>query len=243
MNNNKLLLQRALIFISSESPKEMAFKLIVKEVVKQFKQGTEKKTVLDGVSFVCEQGKTYGLVGASGSGKSTLMHLCAGLDMPTTGQVFLQDGGRQLYVAPTRAAQVVLVTQKPLLIKELSVLENVALSAKILGVEDKEADERAHEYLEKVGLADMRFTSVGALSGGQQQRAAVARALAVKPAFLCADEPTGSLDEETGQELIELLLACQKENNMGLLISSHNAAVIAQMEVVFVLKDGILVTR
>lgn len=217
----------------------MPFKLIVKEVVKRFKQGSEK-TVLAGVSFECEQGKTYALSGVSGSGKSTLMHLCAGIDVLTEGFIFLNDKLLHTYSSEERARLIVLVPQKPLLIKELNVLENVALAGQLVGLSEKEAMIEAAYFLEQVGLGDMKDFLTGALSGGQQQRVALARALLVKPAFLCADEPTGSLDEETGKQIITLLLKFQKETGMGLIVSSHNPWVIEQMEVVFVLKDGIL---
>ncbi len=217
----------------------MPFKLIVKEVFKRFKQGSEK-TVLAGVSFECEQGKRYALSGVSGSGKSTLMHLCAGIDVPTEGFICLNDKPLHTYSSEERARLIVLVPQKPLLIKELNVLENVALAGQLVGLSEKEAIIEAAYFLEQVGLGDMKDFLTGALSGGQQQRVALARALLVKPAFLCADEPTGSLDEETGKQIITLLLKFQKKTGMGLIVSSHNPWVIEQMEVVFVLKDGIL---
>lgn len=217
----------------------MPFKLIVKEVVKRFKQGSEK-TVLAGVSFEFKQANTYALSGVSGSGKSTLMHLCAGIDVPTEGSIYLNDKPLHTYSSEERARLIVLVPQKPLLIKELNVLENVALAGQLVGLSEKEAMIEAAYFLEQVGLGDMKDFLTGALSGGQQQRVALARALLVKPAFLCADEPTGSLDEETGKQIITLLLKFQKETGMGLIVSSHNPWVIEQMEVVFVLKDGIL---
>ncbi len=243
MNHNRLFFQKTTNFYRNESLKEMAFKLVVKELVKHFKQGQEKKCVLAGISLECEQGKTYALAGVSGSGKSTLMHLCAGLDVPTSGQVLLNNKPLYDYCMQERARLVVLVPQKPLLIKELTVLENVMLSGQILGMSHEEAKLEACFYLRAVGLEETYSWKVGALSGGQQQRVAIARALVVKPAFLCADEPTGSLDEQTGKQIVELLLRCQKENGMGLIISSHNPLVIEQMEVVFVLKDGVLVPR
>lgn len=221
----------------------MDFKLIVKEVVKDFKQGAATKKILDTVSFECEQKKTYALSGASGSGKSTLMHICAGLDVPTAGDVLIGSRSIFSYTLQERAQKIVLVTQKPLLIKELNVLENCMLAGQVLGLSEHEARTRSLQYLNAVGLSGLENMQIGALSGGQQQRLAVARALVVKPAFLLADEPTGALDEHTGQQLIALLLDVQKKEGMGLLISSHNPAVIAQMEVVFALKDGILVAH
>ncbi len=243
MNHNRLFFQNMINFYHNESPKEMAFKLVVKELVKHFKQGHKNVSVLSGISLECEQGKTYALSGASGSGKSTLMHLCAGLDVPTSGSVFLNGKKLHDYPAHERARLVVLVPQHPLLIKELTVLENVMLSGQILGMSTDKARIEAQRYLKAVGLEETHAWKVGALSGGQQQRVAIARALLVNPAFLCADEPTGSLDELTGKLIIELLLRCQKENGMGLIISSHNPLVIEQMEVVFNLTSGLLASR
>jgi len=209
-------------------------------VVKTFAKGI---TVINGVSLTLHTGKTYALMGASGSGKSTLMHLISGLDAPTSGSVQYGQKEMSTYRPAERAQQVVLVTQFPFLIKELNVLENIELAGHIAGLSATLVKEQALFYLVAVGLFEARHWHVGALSGGQRQRVCMARALLVKPQFLCADEPTGALDEKTGQQIIELLLAHQKQDGMGLLISTHNTAVAEQMEVVFALKDGILVPR
>lgn len=219
----------------------MVFKLKVVDAIKTFFNDGLKKTVINNVSVLFEEAKTYALIGASGSGKSTLMHIIAGLDCPSSGAVFLDGKDLSLYPTQERAQAVVLVTQFSFLIKELTVLENVTLAALIVGVPKTEAQERALFYLEAVGLFALQAWNVSALSGGQRQRVCIARALVVKPRFLCADEPTGALDEKTGQAIIQLLLDHQKEDGMGLIISSHNSAVVEQMEVVFALKDGILV--
>ncbi len=219
----------------------MVFKLKLQGVSKSFGENPSKKTVVDNVSILFEEGKTYGLMGASGSGKSTLIHLIAGLDNPSQGAILLQDKKISLYDSQERARLVVLVTQVPFLIKELTVLENVALAGLVAGLSKTEVQDRALFYLAAVGLFETQRWNVGALSGGQRQRACIARALVVKPKFLCADEPTGALDEKTGQAIIQLLLDHQKNEGMGLLISSHNPVVIEQMEVVVALKDGILV--
>lgn len=218
----------------------MLFKLELSQVSKAFGNENFNKQVVKGVSVTFEQGKTYALVGASGSGKSTLMHIIAGLDVPTEGMILLQDKDLFSYCSQDRAQQVVLVTQVPFLIKELTVLENVVLAGAVIGMSQHEAHERAVFYLAAVGLFGLEKWNVGALSGGQRQRVCIARALVVKPKFLCADEPTGALDEKTGEKIIELLLDHQKSEGMGLIISSHNPAVVEQMGVVFTLKDGIL---
>ena len=221
----------------------MMFKLELSEVSKSFGNESSEKPVVDRVTVTFEQGKTYALVGASGSGKSTLMHIIAGLDVPTKGTVFLQNKNLSSYCSQGRAQAVVLITQTPFLIKELTVLENITLAGLVIGMSKAEAQERALFYLAAVGLYETGEWNVGALSGGQRQRVCSARALVVKPKFLCADEPTGALDEKTGAAIIQLLLDHQKSEGMGLIISSHNPAVVEQMELVFALKDGILASR
>jgi lipoprotein-releasing system ATP-binding protein len=218
----------------------MVFKLRLHEINKSFESGIFKKSIFDRVTVTFEEGRTYALKGASGSGKSTLMHIIAGLDTPTTGTVFLQDKDFLSYSSQERARLVVLVTQAPFLIKELTVLENIALAGLVIGMSKSEAQERGLFYLAAVGLFDVQAWNISALSGGQRQRVCIARALIVKPKFLCADEPTGALDEKTGNAIIQLLLDHQKNEGMGLIISSHNPALVEQMELVFALKDGIL---
>lgn len=215
--------------------------LHVEKVFKSFGEVPDKRSLFLGVSVTFKQGKTYALQGVSGCGKSTFLHMIAGLDSPTTGLITFDQKNMCDYSSRERAAQVVLVTQTPLFIKELSVVENVALSALLVGRSKKSAYENAEWYLELVGLIDYKDFHIGKLSGGQKQRVALARALVVKPFFLCADEVTGSLDEVTGQHIIDLLLFLQKQEAMGLIISSHNPIVAAQMGLVFTIKDGILV--
>ena len=221
----------------------MMFKLELSDVSKLFGKKSSEKSVVDRVTVTFEEGKTYALTGVSGSGKSTLMHIIAGLDVPTTGTVFLHNKDLSSYSSHERAQLVVLVTQTSFLIKELTVLENIVLAGLVIGISKTEAQASALFYLAAVGLFDAQAWNVGALSGGQRQRVCIARALMVKPKFLCADEPTGALDEKTGNAIIQLLLDHQKNEGMGLIISSHNPAVVEQMEVVFALKDGILVPR
>jgi ABC-type lipoprotein export system ATPase subunit len=218
----------------------MAFKLKLSQVSKAFGNENSNKRVVSDVSVTFEQGKTYALIGASGSGKSTFMHLIAGLDVPTAGTISLGERDLSLYSSQERAQKIVLVTQVPFLIKELTVLENVVLAGVVLGISKREVQESALFYLAAVGLSGFESWKVGALSGGQRQRLCIARALVVKPKFLCADEPTGALDEKTGNAIVQLLLEHQKNEGMGLIISSHNPAVVEQMGVVFTLKDGIL---
>lgn len=212
----------------------------LRNITKEFKEGQKSLPIIKDISLEFEQGKSYALMGASGSGKSTLMHLIAGLDVPSAGQVLLAKKDMRFFTEQERAQSVVLVPQHPFLVKELSVIENIELAGLVLRQPVAEARDRALFYLAAVGLFETKNWKVSALSGGQRQRVCIARALAVRPRFLCADEPTGALDEVTGQRIVELLLFHQKEEGMGLLVSSHNPAISEQMGMVFTLKDGIL---
>jgi ABC-type lipoprotein export system ATPase subunit len=211
-------------------------------IYKTFAQGTEKITVLNNVhgSFMC--GNTYAITGISGSGKSTFMHIIAGLDTPTKGNVFFNDLSLQT-LSPLTLAQFLnksigLVFQAPHLIRELSVVENIMLPGLISGHNREIAKKKAVELLHKIGLPDKQSSKPGELSGGQQQRVAIARALFNEPSFLIADEPTGNLDLATGQSIIDLLHSCHQEWGMGIIVSSHDDYVAHAMNEVYELSEG-----
>lgn len=213
-----------------------------RNVEKKYRQGMADIWVLKGISATFEQGKSYGLTGVSGSGKSTLLHLLAGLDEPTSGSIYYDT--RELNAFHSRQKsiflnqEVGLVFQVPYLIKELSVLENVMIKGLIAGQAESASRVQALEMLHAVGLNDKIHSQPGQLSGGQQQRVAVARALMNHPTFLLADEPTGSLDMQTGAGVIDLIVGLQREWGMGLIISSHDRYVTERMQHVYELKDG-----
>lgn len=213
------------------------FTLQALSVKKNFKD----LTVLHTVSAVFEKGKTYALTGQSGSGKSTLMHILAGFDTCSEGVVLYNGTPLQNFSALDRSQKIGFVVQSPLLISELNVYENVVLPAKIQGLAEQEYKKRAHLFLEAVGLLHTQSWHIGQLSGGQKQRVALVRALITQPDFLLADELTGNLDNHTSIQLIDLLIDLQKKWNMGLIVSSHCPEIIKYMEVVFTLKDGILI--
>jgi len=200
--------------------------------------------VLRGITMQFQQGKTYAITGVSGTGKSTYLHLLAGLEIPTSGAVYLNNKAIPLYQSVDRFfflnRSVGLVFQYPYLIRELSVQENVMLPGLIAGQSRHSCAARADELLHQVGIPEKTSAMPGQLSGGQQQRVAIARALFNKPLFLLADEPTGNLDIETGKAIVDLLIKCQKEYGMGIIVSTHDEYVAKHMMMKFTLKDGIL---
>jgi lipoprotein-releasing system ATP-binding protein len=212
-------------------------------VSKKFTQGNQEITVLKDISCTFVHNKSYAITGISGSGKSTLIHILAGLDTPTTGTVVFKNNPLQLSSADHKqflSRSVGLVFQSSHLIKELSVIENIIIPGLINGRSHHECEKKAIELLKKIGLIDKKDSKIGELSGGQQQRVAIARALFNEPAFLIADEPTGNLDLATGKNIIDLLLACQKEWGMGIIMSSHDEYVAEKMDEVYQLSEGTL---
>lgn len=219
--------------------------IITKGISKSFVQGKETITVLDNIDSIFMQEKKYAITGISGSGKSTFMHIIAGLDNPTTGTVLYNKTA--IYSLSTSDLSqflnksIGLVFQSPYLLRELSVIENIILPGLISGKKRSECEHKAEQLLKKVELLHKKNSRPGELSGGQQQRIAIARALFNEPAFLIADEPTGNLDLATGTNIIDLLLSCHQEWEMGIIVSSHDDYVAEKMDVVYTLSEGKLV--
>jgi ABC-type lipoprotein export system ATPase subunit len=214
---------------------------------KEFTQAQTHTTILHNINITCTQGKTYAIMGVSGSGKSTFMSLMAGLEVPTHGHVTFNDVRLDRF-SPAEHARFLnrsigLLFQNPYLLRELSVQENVMLPALIAELPRAEAQMRAWQLLEHVGLIEKKDALPGTLSGGQRQRIALARALCNRPAFLLADEPTGNLDEQTATAITALLLSCQREWHMGLIVSTHDSKVADAMQHIFTLHNGELVQR
>ncbi len=188
--------------------------------------------ILHDLSFQIERGESVAIIGASGSGKSTLLSLLAGLDLPSTGQIdlmgqslnLLDEDGR----ARLRGQFVGFVFQSFQLLPHLTALENVMLPLEMAGIGQTEARLAANQWLEKVGLSLRANHFPKTLSGGEQQRVALARAFINKPAILFADEPTGSLDEASGNRVIELLFELNRENSSTLVLVTHDPALAAR---------------
>ncbi len=216
--------------------------LKVDHVSKHFMQGDKQIEVLRDISVLFENNTTYAIMGVSGTGKSTFMHILAGLDTPSIGKVFFDNTNLSVLSEKERALffnkSVGLLFQLPYLIRELSVIENVALPGLIAGNNQSTCLKRAQELLSVVGLTDKQDAKPSSLSGGQQQRVALARALFNRPAFLLADEPTGNLDIKTGKDMVALLLKCHTQWGMGIIVSTHDAYVAENMQKIYQIKNG-----
>lgn len=196
--------------------------------------------ILKGVSMRVARGEAVGLVGPSGSGKSTLLMTLAGLERPDSGSVKID--GQELTglgedeLARFRGRRIGVVFQSFHLVPTMTALENVALPLEFAGIPD--AFERAAAELEAVGLGGRLSHYPAQLSGGEQQRVAIARALAPDPAILVADEPTGNLDEATGQQIVALLFALKRERNATLILVTHDAGLASRCDRVVRLRAG-----
>ena len=216
--------------------------LLVRDLVKEFQGPGEKLSVLNGLNFSLPHGESVAILGASGCGKSTLLHILGTLDTPTRGEVWLD--GREVggLTSPERArvrnAEIGFVFQFHHLLPEFTTLENVAMPGIIQGMSRSKALGMAREALELVGLAERLQHRVTTLSGGERQRAAIARAILLRPRVLLADEPTGNLDERTGEKVGDILLDLNRAVGMALVIVTHNSDLAGLMHRRYELKAG-----
>jgi putative ABC transport system ATP-binding protein len=206
--------------------------IAVQHVFKTVTDSTGSLTILRDIDFTLNKGETAAIVGASGSGKSTLLSIIAGLDTPSSGTV--QIDGVDLFAmnedqrAALRAQKVGFVFQSFQLLGNLTALENVMLPLELAGRRDARA--AAMQMLQRVGLGERLNSYPKVLSGGEQQRVALARAFVVQPAVLLADEPTGSLDFATGNTIMELMFALNREQQTTLVMVTHDRAIAARCE-------------
>lgn len=219
--------------------------LKIDELEKTYTSGSKELTVLNEISFEVEQGSIFSIVGPSGSGKTTLLGLCAGLDYPTSGNIELCGNKLQDLNEDERALlrnkEVGFIFQNFQLLPTLTALENVIVPLELQG--EKNASKVGKELLEKVGLADRLHHYPSQLSGGEQQRVALARAFSNKPSILFADEPTGNLDEETGEKVIQLLFQLNKEAGTTLIIITHDLELANRTQQILRLKGGKIVSN
>ena len=212
---------------------------------KSFTEGGQPRVVLDNVDYRFVRGEFVVLLGHSGSGKSTLLNLISGIDRPDSGDITilgtpitrLSERDRTLF----RRDRIGFIFQFFNLIPTLSVLENVTLPQELAGRDRKQVEAAAMRLLERVGLADRRNADPDKLSGGEQQRVAIARALAHDPLLVLADEPTGNLDDATGERVLALLLELTRDAGRTLIMATHNPAITPRADRVLQLHHGRLV--
>ncbi len=216
----------------------------LKNIVKSYPMGRRELTVLQGINLKVDDGEMVAIMGPSGSGKSTLLNLIGLLDRPTTGN-YLLDGkevsrlnrGEQ---ASVRGQKIGFIFQSYNLLPYLSALDNVKLGQKYAGKANTQA---AREALNKMGLADRIKHRPGELSGGEQQRVAIARALAKSPQIILADEPTGNLDSHSSQEIMNLLSALHQEQNVTLIMISHDPSIAHYCQRIVHIQDGQIISE
>jgi len=202
----------------------------VRNLSKSYIQGGKERHVLDAVDLDIYTGEFFVLLGKSGSGKSTLLNLISLIDKPDTGQIFVQDteitklNERQQTIF--RRDNIGIVFQFFNLIPTLTVIENITLPQELAGKSRKDAETKGRALLDRVGLGNRAESFPDKLSGGEQQRVAIARALAHEPSVILADEPTGNLDEETGKQVLELLLELSRQAGKTLIMATHNPEII-----------------
>jgi putative ABC transport system ATP-binding protein len=212
----------------------------VRDAQKWIQNGARRVDILKGISLTIPAGQFVAIVGASGSGKSTLLGLLAGLDSPSSGEIWL-DGTAihnlaETQLAAVRGRKIGFVFQSYQLIQTLTALENVLLPFELNS--DGNGVTRARELLKEVGLADRMDHYPVQLSGGEQQRVALARAFVVEPPIVMADEPTGNLDSANGRLVLDLLLERNKRARTTLVLVTHDAEVASRADRKIVLKDG-----
>lgn len=214
--------------------------LRIENLCKVYGKGENQVTALDHVSLTIEKGEFTAIIGASGSGKSTLLHIIAGVDVPTSGKVYLD--GQDVYaqsnekLAIFRRRQVGLIYQFHNLIPTLNVVENITLP--ILMDKRKVNEERLNDLLDLLGLKDRKMHLPNQLSGGQQQRVSIGRALMNAPAVMLADEPTGSLDSRNGHEIINLLKLSNQKYQQTLIVVTHDENIALQADRIIGISDG-----
>ena len=216
--------------------------IVLNNIVKSFILGEQELPVLKGVNMRVEDGEMVAIMGASGSGKSTLLNLLGCLDVPTSGEYFLE--GKEVSkltrdeLADVRGQKIGFIFQQFNLLPQLSAVANVELGMQYSVGIDRQ---RALAALDSVGLSDRVSHRPRELSGGQQQRVAIARVLAKKPPIILADEPTGNLDSKAGSEILSILTNLNKEEHITLVMITHDPDIAAHCQRTIRMKDGVII--
>jgi len=219
--------------------------LELKQIKRHFGVGETKVSVLKGIDFSLKAGEVVALLGPSGSGKSTLLQIAGLLDTPNSGSVFVDGQAvntqNDAMRTQVRRDTMGFVYQSHLLLNDFSALENVMMPMLIAGKKRDMAQKRALFLLERMGLKKRVHHRPGQMSGGEQQRVAIARALITQPKLLLADEPTGSLDEATGQKVMDLFFSVCQDLQTSFILVTHNRFFARRTNRVFCLKKGALI--
>jgi lipoprotein-releasing system ATP-binding protein len=219
--------------------------LAVQSVSKSYSDGARTVAVLQGLNLTVAAGNRVAILGASGSGKSTLLHLLGGLDNPDSGSVHVGglDWAKQSEAqrATARNQRVGFVYQFHHLLPEFTALENVAMPLRWRGLSAAQANDKAAQWLDRVGLAARSSHIPAELSGGERQRVAVARALVTQPQLVLADEPTGNLDRENAAQVFNLFLELATQGGTALVLVTHDEALAAKCDAAYRMVGGALV--
>ncbi|MDC7246279.1 MAG: ABC transporter ATP-binding protein [Sphaerochaetaceae bacterium] len=209
-------------------------------VSKSYKSGETYLSILEDISFEIREGESVAITGKSGSGKSTLLNLAGGLDSSTSGSIFFRDEKlhtmNDMQLSSYRNAHIGFVFQSHILLEDFNALENVMIPALIRGESKNKVVKRATALLERVSMTDRLYHKSSKLSGGERQRVAICRALINNPEIIIADEPTGSLDEESSAAIETLLLNIVKEENRTLLLVTHDKHFATRCSTVYLLQ-------
>lgn len=202
----------------------------IRDLLKTYEEGDRQRRILDEVNVDVFQSEFFVILGKSGSGKSTLINLISGIDKPDAGHVYVEREDitalNDTDLTRFRRDHIGIVFQFFNLIPTLTVLENITLPQELRGMRRKQIESRGRMVLGRVGLADRANSFPDKLSGGEQQRVAIARALVHEPKLLLADEPTGNLDADTGQQVLHLLLELTREAGKTLIMATHNPEIV-----------------
>ncbi len=217
----------------------------IRNLTKHYDEGGQSRKVLDNVNLEIDEGEFFVMLGKSGSGKSTLLNLISGIDHADSGQIFIADTDittlNEKQQTLFRRDKIGIIFQFFNLIPTLTVLENITLPAELRGDNRRNVEQHGRALLERVGLIDRADTYPDRLSGGEQQRVAIARALAHEPKLVLADEPTGNLDEDTGQTILKLLLELTRDAGKTLVMATHNPEILPFADRVCRIHEGKLV--